>query len=87
MATLVEITLHHVKAHQREELHEIKGEQGPLTRGATYNDWCDKEAEQECEEHLLPVQICYIDVARIYLQTPTTLVTVSAYTAIYSMKM
>ena len=46
-AKLVEITLHHVKAHQREELYEIKGEEGPLTRGATYNDWCDKAAEQE----------------------------------------
>ena len=47
VATCVTMTSEHVKGHQRETLHEKKHEQGPLTIEATYNDWCDKEAEQE----------------------------------------
>ena len=83
MANLVQMKLHHVKGHQRESMHEDRCEQGPLTREAHYNDWCDKEAEQEREEHLLPAQICYMDVASIYLKTESTLITASSYTAIY----
>ena len=86
VATCVKMTLEHVKGHQRETLHEKKKEQGPLTREATYNDWCDKEAEHEREENLPPVQLCYMDPAKIYLKTTMTLVTSSAYRAIYNMK-
>jgi hypothetical protein len=57
-----------------------------MTRYATYNDWCDKEAEKEQLEKKSPVQIRFIPAAKIYLKTSTTLVTVSAYRAIYNMK-
>ena len=86
IATRVNMTLHHVKGHQRETMHEERGEQGPLTREAYYNDWCDREAEQEREEHQLPAQICYMESACIYLRTPTTLITASSSKAIYDMK-
>ena len=87
LAGLVKMDLHHVKGHQREEMHEERGEQGPLTRTVYYNDWCDKEAEVERKEHLLPAQICYMDPpASAYLKTATTLITASSYKAIYDMK-
>lgn len=86
LAGLVQMELHHVKGHQREEMHEEKGEQGPLTRTAHYNDWCDKEAEMEREEHLMPAQICYMEPVSAYLKTAKTLITASSYKAIYDMK-
>ena len=76
----------HVKGHQRETMHTKNNEQGPLTRQATYNDWCDLEADREREDHLHPSQLCAIEGARIYLKTKSTLVTSSAYTVIYGMK-
>ena len=85
-ARMVNFELKHVKGHQRETLHELKSEQGPLTREATYNDWCDKEAEKEREDHQLPVQICYIKAAAVYLRTERTLVTASAHSVIYDKK-
>ena len=85
-AKMVILQLYHVKGHQREDMHEVKKEQGPLTREATYNDWCDQEAEKEREDHLLPMQISYIEAAKVYLKTATTLVTASSHKAIYEMK-
>jgi hypothetical protein len=85
-ATLVDLNIQHVKAHQREELYNIRKEQGPLTREATYNDWCDGKAEDERAEQQKPAQLCFIDAACIYVQTSTTLITASAYKAIYDMK-
>ena len=54
-ASKIQLNLKHVKGHQREVLHNVKREQGPLTRQATYNDWCDIEADREREDHQLPV--------------------------------
>ena len=85
-ATTVQFDLRHVKGHQRETMHKILKEQGPLSREATYNDWCDIAAETERENHQQPVQLCYLNAATVYLKTRTTLVTASAYTKIYSMK-
>ena len=85
-ARLIKIELVHVKGHQRETLHEVMKMQGPLTREATYNDWCDNAAEIEREEHQLPVQLCFINAAMVYLKTTNTLVTASAYDKIYHMK-
>jgi hypothetical protein len=82
----VEVEIYHIKAHQREDLHNKKKMQGPLTRYATYNDWCDKEAEKERMNHTSKAQVMYIKAAKIYLKTPTTLVTASAYNAIYNRK-
>ena len=76
----------HVKGHQREMLHNVRKEQGPLTREATYNDWCDIAAEREREDHHPPVQLCYINAAKIYLKTARTLVTASSYNVIYKLK-
>jgi hypothetical protein len=86
IAEKVEINLHHVKGHQRETMHEIKNEQGPLTRYAYYNDWCDKECEKERETQHLSTQTCFMAPAKIYLRTSTTLITASAYKAIYEKK-
>ena len=85
-ATSLNLQLHHVKGHQRETLHMTNGRQGPLTRQATYNDWCDIAAELEREEHQPPVQLCRIPAAVIYLQTRTTLVTATSYGTIYDLK-
>ena len=85
-ARMINFELKHVKGHQRETLHEENKEQGPLTREATYNDWCDREADNEREEHQLPVQTCYIKAAAVYIRTDRTLVTASAYTVIYDKK-
>ena len=41
----IQLELKHVKGHQQEVLHNVKKEQGPLTQQATYNDWCDIEAD------------------------------------------
>ena len=57
-----------------------------VTREATYNDWCDRKAEIEREEHQVPVQLCYIKAAAVYLKTPRTLITASAYRVIYDRK-
>ena len=80
------LSLRHVKGHQRETMYNIKGEQGPLTRQATYNNWCNTKADSEREEHHLPAQLCRIEAAEIYLKTSTTLVTASAYGVIYDLK-
>ena len=85
-AGMVTLKLHHVKGHQREEMHNVRKEQGPLTREATFNDWCDQEADKEREDHQIPAQISYIDAAKVYLRTATTLVTASSHKAIYEMK-
>ena len=85
-AKLIGLELLHVKGHQREYMHEVLKEQGPLTREATYNDWCDKAAEVEREDQHLPVQLCFIKAAIVYLQTKETLVTASSYSVIYTMK-
>jgi hypothetical protein len=82
----ISFDIRHVKGHQRETLHTHNRQQGPLTRAATYNDWCDKEAEREREKHQTPRQLCYIPAAKVYLQTDTTLVTSSAYGVIYNKK-
>ena len=83
---MVRLEIKHVKAHQREMLHEDNGEQGPLTREATYNDWCDRRAEQERAENHMPVQLCFIKAAAIYLKTDTTFVTASAHSEIIKKK-
>ena len=85
-AQYIKFEIRHVKGHQRETMHEEKKEQGPLTREATYNDWCDREAEREREEHQLPVQLCFLNAAKIYLKIPRTLITASSYKVIYSKK-
>ena len=85
-AKLVCFELAHVKGHQREKLHDVFKKQGPLTREATYNDWCDKAAEEEREEHQLPVQLCFINAATVYLKTAKTFITASSYNVIYNMK-
>jgi hypothetical protein len=85
-AKSVQFVLRHVKAHQRETMYEINKKQGPLSRAATYNDWCDNAANIEREQHPSSVQICFIKAAKIYLQTKHTMVTASAYTKIYYMK-
>ena len=63
----------HVKGHQRETLLNVKKELGPLTREATYNDWCDIAAEIEREDHQVPVQLCYINAAKVYLKNSTNI--------------
>ena len=85
-AKYLNLNLQHVKGHQRETLHDVRGEQGPLTRQATYNDWCDREAEKERENHQLPAQICALEAAETYLKIPRTLVTGSAFGVVYGMK-
>jgi hypothetical protein len=85
-ATKVTFKLKHVKGHQRENMHENKKEQGPLTREAQYNDWCDGAAENEREQQRQPAQLFAIKEAKVYLKTSTTLVTASAYKAIYERK-
>ena len=85
-AKYIQLDLKHVKGHQRETLYNIRHEQGPLTRQATYNDWCDIEADREREDHQLPVQLCTIEAAVVYLKTARTLVTASAYSVIYGLK-
>ena len=85
-ASLITFEIKHVKGHQRETLHEEKKEQGPLTREATYNDWCDRAAETERNDHQIPVQLCYIKAAKVYLKTARTLVTASSYEVIYRLK-
>jgi hypothetical protein len=82
----IQFQIKHVKGHQRESLHIDQNKQGPLTRAATYNDWCDRAAETEREKHNLPVQLSSIPAAVVYLQTPSTLVTASAYSVVYDMK-
>ena len=78
--------IRHVKGHQRETLYTEQGKQGPLTREATYNDWCDGAAEREREDHQAPVQLCFIQAAAVYLKTSHTLVTASAYKIVYDKK-
>jgi hypothetical protein len=85
-ATNLVFEVRHVKGHQREQLYEKQLRQGPLTREATYNDWCDRKAEMEREENNVPIQIYYMPAASIYLKTPKTLVTASAYPVIYQQK-
>jgi ribonuclease HI len=85
-ATNVIFQLRHVKGHQKETLYIKKAQQGPLTREATYNDWCDNAAESERIKHSLPVQKGFLQAAEVYLKTPRTLVTASAYRVIYDRK-
>ena len=85
-ARFITLELKHVKGHQKETLYDVQGKQGPLTREATYNDWCDNAAEIEREDHQIPVQLCFIQAAAVYLKTPRTLVTASAYNVIYNRK-
>jgi hypothetical protein len=82
----ISITIKHVKAHQREYLHQHQKQQGPLTRAATYNDWCDKAAAAEREENNTPTQFYYMNEASIYLQTKRTLATASSAAIIYRQK-
>lgn len=85
-AQFINFELKHVKGHQRESLHDDNGKQGPLTREAMYNDWCDNAVANEREDHQLPVQHCAILAVVVYLSTPQTLVTTSTYPVVYGLK-
>jgi ribonuclease HI len=85
-AANITFTLKHVKGHQKEDLYEVRKQQGPLSRAATYNDWCDSAAETERLAHQKPIQKHFMPAATIYLKTPITLVTASAYRVIYDRK-
>jgi exonuclease III len=85
-ANYIRLELRHVKGHQRETMHEINGKQGPLTREAMYNDWCDGQAERERDKHNEPAQLHYIEAAAVYIRTKRTLLTAFTHKAIYDKK-